>query len=596
MADKITLRKIRMILTPLLLIGVLSLCLAGCKKENSHDAEHLDKLRKTIEDAKSRSQEKPQTEEPLKADVTDEKPEEADNKTAAGDFAGAFADGKVENNGGYFVRVGDKVYYRVYHVRALERTSISQFFLDEKDATFPSELYCYDLKTEETEKICDVAGQGKLYAVTEGFCLRTPDGFQTKLVRPDGSDGGIYGKGAIECVSKDGRSACFAVYQDDVRPKHALFRDGQQITLLSEEGSDYLDIEGFAGNDLIGMRYHEDDNEYAVFSCDENGNDTELGIIPTPEGFAYMTPEWEQLAYDPSRFYFMIGFYEGSGHFLQSWECMEAVANQAGSLKIFHDSANDTAVAYGEEYIDRVPRIFLSDAGAGLTPYATGDVFLSEGSYGDLQYCDGNGYQTLEKNYSPENDEWTRYDTFLQDAVVFGDKVFVISADVNRDEPADVGWRWAYDLHWLNYDVYMTDGRDKRVLSMLTSVGWGDAVTDEGRLTGTWDLYSYEVEGTYGISEEDGVYEQLVFNGDGSATYIHGAKDLSSSRKERKLHRVPADNEDIPVSFETEEDGEQPLHFDIWALSHGQLDVGVSYTYDGGIPGMYHGWYFKGEE
>ena len=55
-------------------------------------------------------------------------------------------------------------------------------------------------------------------------------------------------------------------------------------------------------------------------------------------------------------------------------------------------------------------------------------------------------------------------------------------------------------------------------------------------------------------------------------------------------------SEDIPVCFETEDGEEQPLHFDIWALSHGQLDVGVSYTYDGGIPGMYHGWYFKGEE
>ena len=75
MADKTTLRKIKMILMPVLLIGVLSLCLTGCgKKAKSDDAQHLDKLRKSIEDAKSRSQKEPETDQLQEADVADEKP------------------------------------------------------------------------------------------------------------------------------------------------------------------------------------------------------------------------------------------------------------------------------------------------------------------------------------------------------------------------------------------------------------------------------------------------------------------------------------------------------------------------------------------
>lgn len=123
-------------------------------------------------------------------------------------FASAFAEDEVENNGGTFVRVKNRVYFRVYGKRSLELTTLGVPSIDEVRADIPSTLMYYDLDKDETVEVCEVCGIGPLYATVDGLCLISyPDGFpSTTVIDEDGNINEHYIDGQITGVSADGRS------------------------------------------------------------------------------------------------------------------------------------------------------------------------------------------------------------------------------------------------------------------------------------------------------------------------------------------------------------------------------------------------------
>lgn len=83
--------------------------LAGCASASgSNLKDKPDDAREKSEEAEddSRDEAKPEKKKKKKSDKTSRK------SKGDFDFAAAFQEGRVDNNGHYFVRIGDKVYFR----------------------------------------------------------------------------------------------------------------------------------------------------------------------------------------------------------------------------------------------------------------------------------------------------------------------------------------------------------------------------------------------------------------------------------------------------------------------------------------------------
>lgn len=564
----------------------------GCGGNKSFAGEHLDNLKKSLAEAQkaqSGTEETPgPQEEPAEAE-----PEE---EPASGVFAKAFQNGEVENNGSFFVRVEDKVYYRLYDHRELERTSLNAVIM-EKEVENASELRCCDLNTGEVQSAGKVSANGPIYATTQGFCFRDPVRCGCVLLPMDGSEARSYVPGYPEAVSADGRMLATVDYPEaGGSVSHVICRDGEETARIDEGDDDNLTVFGFAGDRLIAMKTRFSDSLSTVCAYDRTGACTELGELPRDDEF-YGYPEFGQMIFDGDRISFTVGWFEGTGHFLSKWGLFNASPSLEGSLQ------EDTRKIDTDDYVDMIPKIYRDDAGnVEISPHLAGELGLSDLTGGDLVYYDTPSHMvTLRRGYAqdPYNN---RYGDFLEESAVFRDKAFVLLAGANRDELADIGWRTAYDLYHLYYECIPfslkaqgEDGAAKEIkmLDMVISCGWGDGDISVEELTGTWKLYSYDVEGYYGLAEEDGQTEKLIFEADGSARFVREM----NGKKEQKLHRVePEPDSEITLEFETEKESDNPLHFAVLALKDNKLDVSITYYYDGGVPGGYTGYYLKDEE
>ncbi len=564
----------------------LSVCACGSKKGSD---DHKDKLKQALQSAKDNKKENLPS--PGKADDVEETVEEA----VEGVFAEAFSNGVVENNGSLFVRVSDKVYYRVYGERELERTTINAQFT-EKEEEVESELHCYDLKSGESENVCTVAANGKLFATTAGFCLAEPVGCSTVLLPMDGSVVRGYLKGKPEAVSDSGRMMVTIDYPEaGGNVSHILYRDGEEVTKITEGDDEALTVFGFAGENMIAMISHFDEACFDFMAYDPAGNAIALGSYEDSED-SYGYPEFDRMLSDGEDLYFTLAWYEGTGHFLSGWKVFHA-------LTVADSLTEETVSGKGDEYVDTPPKIYLDDAGKlAISPHLKGDLDLSDMLSGDLIYYDTpKSFITIKKNYIYDDPYEYRYGGVIEESAVFDDQAFILRAEVGRDEAEDIGWRYAFDLFSLNYDRIVVspdtaDGvqeiKEVKSIDWIASSGWGDGDIAYEDLIGTWELYSFEVEGYYGLAEEEGGREELVFDADGSVRYIRKANDATEKDVIRNLYRVENGDSDSSLTFETKEGEDNPLHLVIMAKKEEKMDADWTYYYNDGTPGGYRGVYF----
>ncbi|MCR5223444.1 MAG: hypothetical protein K6D90_11340 [Lachnospiraceae bacterium] len=584
----------------LLIVTLTVTCFTGCgKKESKDDGKVLAGLKEALENKNEPLTPSPgahsnDSNEPLTPSPGDHFPE--------GIFAEAFQGGEVENNGDLFIRVGDKVYYRVYNERALERTTLGGTIV-EKDDEIPSELHCYDLTAKEESTVCMVSGTGKLYAVPQGICLGKAGGYGTVLIPMDGSDAKDYLDGKIEAVSDDGRMTATYLYPESGGTcEHILYRDGEKVTDIRDPEADHLEALGFAEESLILLRYDYTDATYELLSYDGTGRETHLGQIDAGEdgNEHYGIPECKGLLVQDGEAYLLLAWYEGTGHFLSGWDVYRTSCEKEGDLQSVEMKSPSG------EHVEEAPELVLDTDGKVTVSYhPAGSLRLSEDTSGDLIYEDGSREKTIAKNliYTPGEDE--RFRMNMESAVVLGkDTAFVLLADVGRDELGDVGWRYAYDLYSLQYmaisfaeeDLDGDGMGERKMLTYLGSSGWGDGDFTYEALVGTWDLYSYLVEGYYALAEEEGQIEQLIFRKDGTVEFVR-SKTYESKETVRKLERIEPEEEDsVRFRYRTPENEDNALEFAIMALKDDKLDVSITYYYDDGTPGGYNGTYLRKTE
>ena len=228
---------------------VAAACAAMCACNNAVDTDKFQDLKNKMEQEAEGA--KPQKKEKKKTEAEKAEPEEV---KADGLFAKAFADRAVENNGGLFVKVGDRVYFRIYNKRSLALTTMGVPYPSEVDE-LPSKVMYYDLGTDEVQEVCEVSGFGDLYASVEGLLLADPVRGTTTLIREDGSIEEDYLDGLICEVSSTGDNYSCADADDDT--------DSADEIKGGDEERDHLpgDVYLSEGNwgDLMARSYSNED-------------------------------------------------------------------------------------------------------------------------------------------------------------------------------------------------------------------------------------------------------------------------------------------------------------------------------------------------
>ena len=596
--------RIRRLTAICLIMALYLICLSGCGRKKEADFGDLKgKIEEKQADARSGKDEKqePDTED-NKTDEDDPKDQvhDDDDTLPEGDFAEEFREGEVENNGGLFVRIRNRVYFRIYGTRALELTTIEKPFIDEANPEAGSRIMYYDLETGKSGELCTVCGRNGLAVTVDGMCLASPDLESTTLIKKDGTVEEHYLDGYPVCISQDGRSLAVFVVNDNGAHVPVIYRDGRRIGSPEDESKEdvFYSAHDFAGNDLIGVISYLDGDNKEVYSYDENGVMTILGNIDSYDMGTYtLSPEIGEVIPAGKGGFITVGYRDGTANSLVAWSLYEFMSGQENSVKKIDSGSVE------EKYGYSIPKVIVEGNGKPkLSAHRAGDVYLSEGSYGDLMYNaeDGSDVVAVE-DYIYKPDENSQYMSALEGAVYLnGDTIFFVRVNGEHEPGEDAGWRRAYTLDHIDYEGIRL-GDSKGITGYhetVDSAGWNKGEIDYDRLIGTWETYSLNVEGEYRLASDEptGLVDMLTFNEDGSA--LIWSKDPKSEKRsnERPIHQVKNTESTPDYAYRYETEDEDPMQVSVCYLSHNRLCVYFLYHFDGSSTGWYKIIYNKVKE
>ncbi len=374
------------------------------------------------------------------------------DKIQEGPFAEELKAGEVENNGGYFVRAGDQVYFGIYGMPALVHTALFGQFLQQPMPETGMDLASYNLKTGELAEIGAATGSGKLFLGKGGIYLdRVITGAEHKVIclSPDGASEKEIGPGRPVGISKDGNYlAVENLNQESYSTEYAIYSgDGEYLSSIAPKEEEWLEFCGITGNQMIIRGCAGEINENRLYSVDTDGTITKLGVFPAPPEEYVMAAEAEcdRFFADEEGVYMSFTYYQGTGHFKAAQIGIRAVPGKEDSLTSFETPVIDD----GEEGENPLA---LRMAGVGSPEFVRtedGSIGLSNSYFGDLVYHETpQDSVLLSKDFLPE-DKTDRI--AIQDAVMLRDGAFVLAADMERCQEEDIGWREAYTLDKLRY-------------------------------------------------------------------------------------------------------------------------------------------------
>ena len=242
----------------------------------------------------------------------------------------------VENNGGWFVRVDDKIYFRKYGPDALDKTAV-----------FGEFLQSYHMTGRDVKSVFKDTGYGKLYYADGGFYLQERIN-QKDIIVWYSMDGEIYktiAEGRILGLSESGFLAVeapvpgtgyrYEFYQDGTRTGEYLLAS-QFITCgVSDDGLFVLEI-SFSEN---GDTDEISTPIYKIRQIKTDGELISMGTLPETD-FIYSVEPGDFIT-TANEVGIVIGYYAGTGHFLNDWIAITANPGAEGSLKILQSPLNE---------------------------------------------------------------------------------------------------------------------------------------------------------------------------------------------------------------------------------------------------------------
>ena len=368
----------------------------------------------------------------------------------------------VENNGGYFLRVDDEIYYRVCGENLLDRHAIEGDFLhtpniyDElppQERDFGSHIERLNLDTLEQEEFTVDYGYGPLYSDGKGLYLNEHDGtYQYVVYQPlDGSETQLIGQGmilgcsayqdllAVEYYATDPYAYCITLYQGKEPVIEYRTEDTIQFVGLTSEGIFFLWTD-----------YSEGTSSLYQLTLDDH----EPLWIGNFETFEYGFPTVEQFLPAADGVYVCISAREGSASMVAGAQIGKAIPGEEGSLTPVEipDRFVDT---YGETSL---PELYLDEAGRfQMADIAPGKALLGASAYegGDLMYTfEPDEYTILKEGYrtgGKDAIDGTAIEWVQQTAEVVDGAIYLIAAQCYRAPEFDIGWREVYASYAMEY-------------------------------------------------------------------------------------------------------------------------------------------------
>ena len=429
----------------------LLLCLSACSKENvSEDNVATEETKQAKTKKHSKSEDKSENEE----------------KVANED--GTETEGKIENNGGYFVAKDNVVYFRNYAKDLDGETALFGEFLNIPKKMENAQICSYDIDTKEVVSEFDDFGFGELYLYKDTFYLKEIEGKEDTdygniySIKTDGSDRKDITKGHILAMNPDNGVYAVENYKDGVWFIE-LWQQDKQIYSFKDDKDEHSASfipSGKTDKYALFLKNAYDDSENAeLWSLElvENGELKKVGDFDIDkEEMMGAYPAVEQVAYSKDKVYFVLTLRGGTALTLQGAYLFEVDLNTEGSLKLMDESIRgDDEESILEIWIDESGKLKKGKS----KPFSTWSYET------DLMFCDEDEQEKiLCPDLFVEDIEDNGTIKMLQKAEFVKGAFFVISCDAKRSEEDDIGWREAYKCFGTNYFCIPAKERSQKEL------------------------------------------------------------------------------------------------------------------------------------
>ncbi|MBR5381946.1 MAG: hypothetical protein IK136_04930, partial [Oscillospiraceae bacterium] len=174
---------------------------------------------------------------------------------------------EIENSGGFFVRVGDEVYFRKYGPDALAKTALFARFTETYAATGePSEIVAYDLNTGRLRTVFTDTGCGPLWYADGGFWLQETEGGELSIawVSLDGKQERWYPEDTLLGVSDGGLAVAERYDYDGETSVHVFTLYKDLMPLAEYVTADHMTFAGVTDDALFLLRHDYDLEKYGA--------------------------------------------------------------------------------------------------------------------------------------------------------------------------------------------------------------------------------------------------------------------------------------------------------------------------------------------
>lgn len=341
------------------------------------------------------------------------RPFEAGEPDVPSAFGEAFLEGEVENNGGFFVRVGDTVYFRIYGQDVLPETALFGEFITTAGRPDTSQMVAFDPETGRLRLVFEDDGYGRIFVSAGGFWLtqREDDGSldDAVFVSMDGSQKRVYSAEHPVGVSEDGSVVVLEAFPEGQGADLIARIGGEESARAFPDEKESLEFCGISGKEILFLVNDYQENTSDLYSMNAvTARLTKLGRVGDPDEEDYASsvswPEPKGFETDRKGAVLTFGWYEGTGHFLHKSASFRAVPGKENSLTMTAEDVLD------EEPEKEKFSAFFKDTDYSADPHR-----------------------------------------IIQTAETIGDTVYLITAIAERAPEDDIGWREAYrclEMEW----------------------------------------------------------------------------------------------------------------------------------------------------
>ena len=368
----------------------------------------------------------------------------------------------VYNNGGNFIKVDDCVYYFKLSEEAVNRSVLYGKFRGGSKETTDSYLMCYDTVTGETKEIATLAiGTPMAYYRGAIYLTQYDESFTGSLVEVNLSTGEItnLGEAYMRYVDPETGRYVAEVYAIDGTSSARVYEGRKPVSELDLQNVE-CGVDNFflCGDTLLYCMYHinywDSDGEmlHQLFAYQLSTGELKcLGDMPAePDEGLDPLCEVDQMAIKDNEVYLGVGFYAGTGHFLNYPVICKADLTRENSLEIIQEEDIVDAFDYcTDRFLESsLPKIVACD----YIPYEVQKDYETDQLY--LMVPDGNDslkrkdviqIDKMGVDYSGEEFNYVEVAEYVDG------KIYVVMDEVVYCEEESVGWRDAYTVNAISY-------------------------------------------------------------------------------------------------------------------------------------------------